>query len=101
MIPDSLKVISEKPQVNQVVPYTGPCGLTTKHIYNTCQEKPGWIPKEVSNQQKEKPLKSLLFDQGEKPREAPQGSIKYQSNARASLGTLFHNFLRFFNPNIY
>ena len=79
----------------------GPCGLTTKHIHNTCQEKPGWVSKELNNQQKEKPLESLLFHQGEKPRGAPQGGIKHQNNARASLGTMLHNFLKLYNPSIY
>ena len=78
----------------------GPCGLTTKDIHNTCQEKPGWVSKELNNEQKEKPLKSLLFHQGEKPRGVPQGGIKHQNNARASLGTMCHNFFKLFNPSI-
>ena len=50
----------------------GPYGLTTKYIANTCQEKPVWVSKELNDQQKEKPLKSLLSHQGEKPRGAPK-----------------------------
>ena len=26
------------------------CGLIIKHICNTCQEKPGWVSKEVNYQ---------------------------------------------------
>ena len=47
-----------------------PCGLTTKHIHNTCQKKPSWISKELDNQYKRKPLKSLLSNQGEKQKGA-------------------------------
>ena len=68
------------------------CGLTTKHFYNTFQEKPAWVSKELNNLQKEKPLKSLLSHQGDKLRGAPQGGIKHQNKARASLGTVFYKF---------
>ena len=27
----------------------GPCSLTTKHIHNACQEKPGWLSKVAKN----------------------------------------------------
>ena len=67
-------------------------GLTTKHIFNTYQEKLGCISKELNNQQKDKAFKSLLFHQGEKPTGAPQGSIIHQKDIRASLSTMFHNF---------
>ena len=70
-----------------------PYGLTIKHIHNIYQEKPGWVLKELNNQQKEKPLKSFLSHQGEKLREAFQSGIKHQNNARESLGTMLYNFL--------
>ena len=59
------------------------CGLTIKHIHNTCQEKAGWVSKEVKKtakrrRKKKETLESLLSHQGEKPRGAPQGGIKQQ-----------------------
>ena len=75
----------------------GPCGLTTKHIHNTCQEKAAWASKKVNKKQKEK----LLSHQWEKPRGAPQDGIKHQNNAKASLGTMSHNFIKLYNPSIY
>ena len=58
----------------------GTYGLTTKYIHNTSQEKPGWLSKVENNEQRKKPLKSLLSHQGKKPIGASQGSIKYQNN---------------------
>ena len=60
----------------------GPCGLTTKHILNTCQKKPGWLSKEVKKPIKRENHRNPSFHQGEKPRGAPQGGIKHQNNAK-------------------
>ena len=79
---------------------SGPCGLTKRYFYNTCQEKAGWVSKKVNNQQKEKPLKSPLYHQREKPKGPLQGGIKHQNNARASLDTIFYNFLKLCNLSI-
>ena len=78
----------------------GSCDLTTKHIHNTCLGKLGWFSKVGNNQQKEKPFESLISYQGEKPRRAPQESIKYQSNIGMSLGIMFQNFPRLYNLSI-
>ena len=78
-----------------------PCGLTTKYIQNTCQKKPGWVAKKITNQYKEKSFESLLSHQGEKPVGAPHGGIKHQNNTRTSLGTIFHNFLKLCDPSVY
>ena len=47
-----------------------PYGLTTKQICYICQEKPGWVSKEVNNQQKEKPSKAFCLTK-EKNQEGP------------------------------
>ena len=54
-----------------------PYGLTTKQTHTIYLEKTGWVSKEVNNQQKEKPLKSPLYHQREKPKGPLQGGIKH------------------------